>query len=263
MEENNSPEEKREFIDKRKKRFGNMNIPTPVAPVNPGAIINVKDPKMLSRIQEIRTGKLKQEFRAFENKGNGTNAGHVDVPVSSPKKQPGKQNLNSNPNKVTPPPLAEFTAKSDPLLDGVKDLFSDSSSSSNYGRPSQVEDGGSSFSSEFKNKLKNRLNEKASQVQTQQHYQEEYNHAPTVLQSGMIVLNEEDLKKKIIEIAKPLAKQVATEMIKQVLNEYLKKPATVAKQIVNESPKKTVATEILPDGRVKINGKIYKITQDK
>ncbi len=272
MEENNlSPEEKKKLLDTRKKRFGNMNIPTPVAPVNPGTVVNVKDPKMLSRLQEIKNGKLKQEFRAFDNKGSNAIIPHQDVPVSTNKKQPGKQNLNSNPNKVSPPPLAEFSAQSDPSLDAVKNLFSDSPSSSAYGQPTQFEDGGSSFSKEFTNKFRNRLQEKTQQIhQNQQQYNEEYNpgYQVPVLQSGMIVLNEEDLKKKIIEVAKPLAKQVATEVIKQVLNEYLKKPSNSSqpvKNTVNESSSKSnvVKTEILSDGKVKINGKIYKISPDK
>ncbi len=265
MEENKlSPDERQRLIESKKQRFAKMNIPTPVAPVIPQKSVNVKDPKMLNRIREIQGGKLKQEFRAFENKSQNTNAGHVDLPLPAKKQQPGRQQQNAATKKEIPK-LEEFSAKPDPFLDGIKDLFSDKPSSSNYGRPSQIDDGGSSFTNQFRNKLHNRLNEK---VQTQGQLQNEdyVSHQVPALQSGMIVLNEEDLKKKIISIARPIAKQVATEIIKQVLNEYMdnfKKPSAPVKPIVSETAKNIVSSEILPNNKIRINGKIYNISADK
>lgn len=274
MEENSNltPEERESFINKRKQRFNNMKIPAPLPPVQPG-MTNVKNKDMLKKIQDIRNGNLKQEFRQIENKINQNPSGHVDVPVPPAKnKRPNpnqKQVMENQQGKKELPKLEEFTSKYDPNLDAVRGLFDDvgSPSVSNYGRPVSDVDGGRGFVNDIRSKLHDRMQNKIVGENTNDYYQQpqqpQMQQIP--LQSGMIMLNEEDLKKKIISIAKPVAKQVATEIIKQVLNEYLKTVKTPTAPVVttkvNESAKNNVTqAEILPGNKIKINGKIYNIS---
>ncbi len=270
MEENSNltPEERESFINKRRQRFNHMKIPVPTAPVQ-SVTTNVLNKDMLKKIQEIRNGNLKQEFKQFENKTNqNLSGGHVDVPVfNSKNKKPtvNEKSIIESENKKDIPKLEEFTSKPDPNLDAVKGLFEDSgfSSMSNYGKQASDIDGGSGFVNDIRSKFHEQMQKKISENTLRNNYQPQMQQIP--LQSGMIMLNEEDLKKKIISIAKPVAKQVATEIIKQVLNEYLKTIKTPTEPIVatkvNESTKnKITQAEILPGNKIKINGKIYNIS---
>jgi prophage antirepressor-like protein len=119
---------------------------------------------------------------------------------------------------------------------------------------SQTDDAGRSFIQNAKSKLQRIAQEKEQQFNSFSN--SETNHTSNYLQSGMIILNEEDLKKKIIEIAKPIAKQVASEVIKEVLKEYAKKSN---KSLVSE---KKQDIQMLPSGKVIIAGKTFKLIAD-
>lgn len=276
-QENISPEQRNSILEQRRQRLQSMGLPMPVTPIVPSGVSNVKDPKMLEKIQQIRNGNLRQEFKSFENKANGKP--DFEIPVPKPKTNP-RQAQEGNKPKIHVP-LEEFTAARDPKIDELDRMFDyDGGSRAGGGKPqtanklreefnSQPDDGGRSFSNEFRSKFNANLQKKQNE---QAQFQQEYSYSQQnvmPIQSGMIILNEEDLKKKIIEIARPLAKQVATEVIKQVLSEYAKK-STTEKPVINEKTNPAPAKssnkfegEILPGGKIKIGGQIFKITNDK
>jgi len=252
--QNLTPEEKNSIIEQKKKRLQSMGIPIPMTPIVPSGVSNVKDPNMLKRIQEIRNGKMKQEFRAFENKADGK-PDFNEIPVPKPKNKPGTQ-----PENKIKVPLEEFVAHRDPQIDNLEKMFDFDSSKprtvsemSNQFQ-SQTDDAGRSFIQNAKSKLQRIAQEKEQQFNSFSN--SETNHTSNYLQSGMIILNEEDLKKKIIEIAKPIAKQVASEVIKEVLKEYAKKSN---KSLVSE---KKQDIQMLPSGKVIIAGKTFKLIAD-
>ncbi len=246
MEENN-------LLEERKRRLQQMGVPEPVAPVNPGNVVNVKDPKMLQRIQQIRSGGLKEEFKQFDKQGKKEGFVPMDVP-----KPNAKKGINQpKPEGKPAPRLESFDPNPSSELSSVEKMFDDTSTSSYYNQtPYQGDPAseGRDFIQNFRNKLHNNLQQKQQQVMGEGTHQQNYN--PTAqqpiynnqvpLQSGLIVLNEEDLKKKIIAIAK----QVAGEIIKQVLNEYVTN--------LKENKQKSEKAQVLPGGKIQIDGKIYK-----
>lgn len=277
MEEQNSnlsPEERNNMLEQRRQRLKAMGLPTPVTPIVPSGVGNIKDPGMLKRIQEIRSGTHKKEFKEFENKANGK-PDFQEIPVQQPKQKPGTPTQPQNKIHV---PLEEFSAQRDPNIDALDRMFDfDGNNRGGNNRQqtvnglkedfnSQIEDGGKNFSNDFRNKFHNRLREKEQQLGENAQVNSYSQHVTMpAIQSGMIILNEEDLKKKIIEIAKPIAKQVATEVIKQVLTEYAKgKTGVTQKPVVSETKSNNTATAvILPNGKVKIGNKVFNLSPDK
>jgi len=265
MEENISPEQAQSIKEQRKRRLQEMGLPMPIDKPAMSQVVNVKDPNMLKRIQQIKNGNLKKDFNleVFDKGGNNAPGFQgVPEPPKNNNKKPILTEKGQPQNKIHVP-LEEFTAERDPKLDQLENLFGSGSApaQSRGNLKLQSEDGdlGRGFTQNFRNKLNERLSEKEMEAQSQhgQGYSQQ-------LQSGMIVLNEEDLKKKIISISKQVARQVATEVIKEVLSEYAKKTtkpviAQPKKPVVESSNNKM---ELLGDGRVKINGKIFRLTND-
>jgi hypothetical protein len=262
QQQNINPEQRNQMLEQRKQRLQSMGLPMPVTPIAPSGVVNVKDPNMLKRIQEIRSGNLKQEFKSFEKKADGK-PDFEEIPAPKQKQKPGTPN-NQSQTKIHVP-LEEFSAKKDPNIDALDKMFNfdtntpQTASGLREQFNSQIDDGGKSFVSDFRNRMQNRLQEKVNH-QTNENYSFSAVQQPQ-FQSGTIILNEEDLKKKIIEITKPLARQIATDVIKEVLNEYAKK--TNSKSIVSEKASNKFEGELLPDGKIKIGGKIFKLSADK
>lgn len=267
QQSNITPEQRNQMLEQRKQRLQSMGLPVPVTPIVPSGVVNVKDPNMLKRIQEIRSGNLRQEFKSFENKGKG-NQDFQEVPVPKQKQKPGTPNPNQPKIHV---PLEEFSAAKDPNIDALDRMFNfdgggrpqtASGLKQQFESQNQVDDGGRGFTNDFRSRMQRRLQEKEQQQMLENSSYSFTQQPMPQIQSGMIILNEEDLKKKIIEIAKPIAKQVATEVIKEVLNEYAKKTNT--KSVVTEkaNPNKFEG-ELLPDGKIKIGNKIFKLSADK
>ena len=75
-----------------------------------------------------------------------------------------------------------------------------------------------------------------------------------MLPPGTMLVNEEDLKKKIINISTQVAKKISENMIKTVLSEYLKQ----SKNTIVESERVKKA-EVVGENIVKIDGKIFKL----
>jgi len=88
----------------------------------------------------------------------------------------------------------------------------------------------------------------------QQPYVQPYPYQAPMLPAGMVMVNEEDLKKKIINISTQVAKKISEQMIKSVLSEYLKQ----SKNTIVESEKIKKA-EVVGENVVKIDGKVYKL----
>lgn len=87
-----------------------------------------------------------------------------------------------------------------------------------------------------------------------------------VIPQGMIVINEEDLKKKIINISsqivkkytEAIAEKVSEQMIRKVLSEYVKQP----KPTLNETSNIKQA-EVIGNNTVKIDGQVYTLVPKK
>lgn len=253
MEQQNNitPEQRNQILEQRKQRLQSMGVPTPMTPIVPSGIVNVKDPNMLRRIQEIKNGNLKQEFKNFDNKGNGK-GGFEEIPVPKPKQ------------------IEEFSSASDPSIEALDRMFHfDNKPQTAQGlkqqfeSQTQLDDAGRGFTNEFRNRMQKRMQEKEQQNSNllENSYTFTQQSIPQ-FQSGMIILNEEDLKKKIIEIAKPIAKQVATEVIKQVLSEYAKKTTDANKVLTEKKDNNKFEGELLPNGKIKIGGKIFNLSTD-
>lgn len=271
--ENNLNEDQIKEI--RRQRLQQMGYPLPMEKPNfMPQVINVKDPNMLSRIQQIRQGQFKGEFSSFRKQTGEVPSSHQPVQPKQAER-PRQVDVNGKP-RVEAPKLQEFAAKRDPLLDAIEKDFGGSTSvpapSQTGGRiqlssPADFQepiDAGKGFVDNLRNKFHSNMQQKQM---AQQHVAQEQNYmqyaSPSLqpqtqnlppLQSGMIIMNEEDLKKKIINISKQVAKQVAEQVIKSVLLEYTKMEKKTT--IVEDKNKKI---EVLPDGMVKIDGKLYKL----
>lgn len=143
-------------------------------------------------------------------------------------------------------------------------------------------DNGARFTNEFKNKFHSTLQEKQRNVQYQQPavnpqygYTPQYQPQPQntqylnspVIQSGMIIISEEDLKKKIINYSSQICKKIVEQVInteiaqvKKLLTEFVKQQG--GKGTITETATIKKA-EIVGNNAIKMNGKIYKLTEVK
>lgn len=239
-------------------RFKAMGIPVPMEKPNlDQPIVNVKDPKMLARIQEIKNGAKKGEFNAIissSNKNPNFN------PLPEPKtKTPGKQDSN----KIAPPKLDSFSpAVNSPELALAQSLFEDTpktyaptSAPNRSGQrivESQNSDSmGTDFLSDFRAKMQAkaanggiRTAKNSSGFGFREQQQEKQHQQVNEIQS------------LVESVASQVAKKVAADTIKTVLDEYLSKRASL-----NESQNNTYKK--VKDDIVMIEGKYYKLVPVK
>lgn len=268
MDQNNLSEEQLKEI--RKQKLQQLGYPIPLdKPAFMPQVTNVKDPKMLSKIEQIRQGKHRQEFAQFRSQtGEAPKHNPNQRQIPPPQQLPGGPagNIPSQPGKVAPPPLLEFTAGRSQELEFLERDLATTPTTSSYvpGMPATVEDGGKGFVDNIRQKFHSNMQQKRMQEQTvfeQPYTQPVYTQQPVMqqipaLQSGMMLINEEDLKKKIINISKQVAKQISEQMIRAVLTEWTK---TNKNPIVeNDRIKKA---EILGNNLVKIDGKTFRLEQ--
>jgi len=224
---------KKEMLD----RFKNMGIPVPMQPItNPKS--TPSDPEKSSRIDEIRNGGLKNNFAKFIEKSEKTSAGPAIIPVPKVGKNPNEKSKNA-------PKLDSFSPKSNSeasMIEGM--MYGDSAPTSNYSQNSEVENFGPS-NIDAKSILKARLQQKQQESQNS-----DFNSQKNV----GINLTEAELDEKIINISKDISKK----MIKSVLLEISKSSGG----LIVES-KNVKKAEIVAKNKVKIGGKVYKLTLDK
>lgn len=215
-------------------RFESMGIPVPLNPIqNPKA--PVKNAELASKMDQIRNGSLKGNFKTFIEKSEKVSAAPANLPVPKVGQKPGSN---------TPPPstLSKPSASSSPQAQMLESMMygdTPANSASSYSQNSEVSDFGPSHV-DTRARLRERLERRQTELQNSDYQEGQY--------VGGVGLTEAELNEKITSIAKEVSKQ----MIKQVMLEMSKKDGG----IIIES--KTVRkAEIVGKNKVKIAGKTY------
>jgi hypothetical protein len=229
----------------KEERFRAMGIPIPMEKSQfEQPVVNVKDPKMLARIQEIKNGSKKGEFNELLSAGNEK----AFKPLPEPKRKNNKQ--PSAESKA--PALESFAPKSaGGDLDIYEKLFSGESTSvpasrSGSGQRIQEEVNNDVNGTDFLNNFRQKLQAKAAA-----------NGIPAT-SSGFGIktqmeqpsINLQEIESKIYQISSEVAKKIAQETIKEVLDQYLSK-----KTNLNENTFQKVKEDV-----IKIGDKYYKLT---
>lgn len=285
-------EQKRAYQEQKLLKFQSMNIPTARVNQNIPTVMTVKNPSALKKLEDIKRGAFKSTFNEIVKKPNmadnkiGMNY-EEKTPIPRGSQEPVQQTMKA-------PTLFEERPVPSRDLDEASILFGDSGLSQtkpimtnnqqmNYAPGQRVNeiqndynDDGSAFVQETRSKFHSNMQQKIRSQQQQyyqqspvdQYYQQQpsqpvvqpgYNQAaPTVimpqLQQGLVVFNEEDLKKKIISYATQIAKKVSEQMIKSVLNEYMSQKKNPI--VESDNIKKA---EVVGENIVKIEGQIFKL----
>lgn len=238
-----------EILKQKQERFKALGIPMPMEKPNlDQPIVNVKDPKMLQRIQEIKNGAKKQEFNEILTVGD--NKGFKPLPEPKKKSNPNIKNQN-----VSAPTLENFApSKESNELDIYDKLFSadPSVAPTLFKTPSQYtgqrivqedvsfDSTGSDFLSNFRQKLQAKAMSNGNSLNS----------------SGFGFTNPKpndnihEIEEKIYKISSEVAKKISEETIKNVLDEYLSK-----KKNLQENTFVKVKDDI-----IKIDNKYYKLT---
>lgn len=239
-------------------KFKALGIPIPMDKSGlEQPVVNVKDPKMLQRIQEIRSGAKKSEFNTILSTGDKNPA---FKPLPEPKV---KNNPKTGQQTMKAPQLESFApANSADEIALAASLF-DESPSAPAARPIQRGQGSrimessnnDSMGSDFLSDLRSRIQSKASSsgFQTAQQstgfgFREQ---EPTMQSEGV-----NGLQTMVQTLATEVAKKVAADTIKTVLDEYLSKRTNL-----NEGVKNTYKK--VKDDIVLIEGKYYKLVPVK
>lgn len=276
-----SEEQLRMAQQRKLELFQKNGYPMPVQPA-----VQAGNPAILNKIQQIKAGLKKNEFKDIIQK-------EVHNPMAPMPPVPTSKNRQAK-KPVAPagaPPPELFSAAplmSEELLEAERLLGFDSPSPARTSPTSggmvgvgnrmpdlqqATDEEGIYAAQEVKAKFYSTIKEKQAQMQAPvaympesahpQYYQQPVAVPPTYVQPtyavpalppGTIMINEEDLKKKIINISTQVAKKISEQTIKSVLNEYLKQ----TKNTIVESERIKKA-EVVGENVVKIDGKVYKL----
>lgn len=241
--------EESEILRQKQERFKALGIPMPIEKPNfDSPVVNVKDPNMLKKIQEIKNGAKKGEFN--EMLSIGDKKGFKPLPEPKTKNRNPQNNSNSG---VKAPTLESFSpSPSNGDLSIYDKLFAGETSAptaptrGSAGSRINEEINTDSTGSDFLNNFRQKLQAKAAA-----------NGVPasnsgfgikTQYEQPKIDLNE--IENKIYEISSQVAKKIAQETIKEVLDQYLSKKANL-----NENTFQRVKEDV-----IKIGEKYYKLT---
>ena len=235
----NKGDSKKEMME----RFKGMGIPKPVKAItNPKA--PVKNPEMASKMEQIRNGSMAGNFHQFISKSEKTSSMPTNIPV--PK-------VGKNPNEKTKdaPALSSFSPKSSSEASMLENMMygTGPTASSAPSTSADVSDFGPQ-NVDIRSRLQQRLAQKQDEVNDDSHFAQP-TQAHGILENQ---LTDAELTEKITEISK----QVSKDMIKTVIVELSK-----AKGGLIMESKNVKKAEILAKNKVKIGGKIYKLTLDK
>ena len=235
----NKGETKKEMMD----RFKSMGIPTPVKPItNPR--VTSKNPEMASKMDQVRNGAMASSFKQFIDKAEKTSSMPATIPVPKVGKNPNEKAKNV-------PQLNSFSPKSNPQASMLEAMMYGGSSAPTTQMTvnSEVGDFGPQ-NVDIRSKLQQRLAQKQNEVNDESHFVQS-TQASGILENQ---LTDAELTEKITEIAKKVSK----DMIKNVLMELSKTKGG----LIMES-KNVKKAEIVAKNKVKIDGKVYKLTLDK
>ena len=254
-------EEKQARIEKFKK----MGMPIPIDKhLVEQTQVSIKNQNFFSKLQAIKQGANRALNSEIINQG-------VKNPPSF---QPLGENKSKNhthkgEKKMDAPTLENFTPAASPNEFGnVDDMFSSASPSASFKNNKNTidrsllqsysvneNDTGREFTSNIQDKFRNKMAEKGvviapKQVHENQQPSNFIQTTTTQLHSGMILIDEAELTKKIADIAKG----VSEKMIKAVLNEYMKND----KELIVENDK-VKKVEIVGKDIVRMEGKTFKL----
>lgn len=242
--------ENNDILKQRQDRFKNLGIPVPIEkPAFDQPVVNVKDPKMLQRINEIKNGAKKGEFNEILHVG--------DKKGFQPLPEPKKRTSNRQSDSETKAPALESFApikSSGGDLDMFDKLFSaetPSIPSAKFNRNQIIQEEtntdatGSQFLNNFRQKLQAKAMGGSSNIQNSSN--SGFGFKTPNENSG---LNFQEIEQKIYEISSMVSKKIAQETIEQVLNEYLSK-----KTNSNENTFQRINENV-----IKIGEKYYKLT---
>lgn len=232
--------------EERVKKFRDMGIPMPMAPVDPSTAQGpVKNVEFAKKLAAIKGGAIKETVDVFLEKEK-VQTGFV--PLEVPKK--GNLQEKAQPKNITKP---QTSGPSFDLYE--KALYGESSSVSEshsvsprtYASDMNNESNGSEFISDIRTRLAEKFNRPApNQVNGQIVLNENSNKSPNI-KPGQIVIDEAQLKETITTIS--------TQLIKKFMTEFLSSEPSLIKE--NDKIKKA---EIVQEGVVKIDGKFFKLT---
>lgn len=287
----------------RMQKFQSMGIPTPQAPqVAISTVHTIKDPRMLEIFNAVKSGAKRKEFSKIVHQGEKPLPASQHLNRQQQARQAGRngnQPESTRPiNKVElfqeAPVFNNDLAEAERILNGDFDTPRRPANPANPNQLPPVDrqgltyenmndgDNGARFTNEFKTKFHSTLQEKQRNVQYQQPavnpqhgYTQQYQPQPQnvqypnspIIQSGMIVISEEDLKKKIINYSSQICKKIVEQVInteiaqvKKLLTEFVKQQG--GKGTITETATIKKA-EIVGNNSIKMNGKIYKLTEVK
>jgi len=224
-------------------RFKTMGIPEPVKPIsNPQA--PPKNMEMASKMEQIRNGSMAGNFKQFIDKAEKTSSMPTSIPVPKVGKNPNDKPKNA-------PSLSSFSSTKNSQASAIEEMMfggtstpaaplSESSSISDFG-PQNVD---------IRGRLQQRLAQKQNELNQESHFNQP-TQASGILENQ---LTDAELTEKITEVAKKVSK----DMIKSVIVELSK-----AKGGLIMESKTVKKAEIVAKNKVKIGGKVYKLTLDK
>jgi len=225
-------------------RFSQMGIPTPVKPItNPKSA--PKNTELASKMDQIRNGSLAGNFKQFIDKAEKTSKMPANIPVPKVGKNPNEKTTKETPS------LSSFSPKSNPQASAIEAMMFGNSSApaASISENSEVANFGPQ-NVDIRSRLQQRLSEKQSEVNQESHFSQA-TQAHGVLENQ---LTDAELTEKITEVAKKVSK----DMIKNVIMELSK-----AKGGLIVESKNVKKAEIVAKNKVKIDGKVYKLTLDK
>lgn len=231
----NKGDTKKEMMD----RFKSMGIPTPVKPItNPQ--VPSKNPEMASKMDQIRNGAMAANFKQFIDKAEKTSSMPTTIPVPKVGKNPNEKAKNA-------PQLSSFSPKSNPQASMLEAMMYGgySAPTTQMTTNSEVGDFGPQ-NVDIRSELQQRLAAKQNEVNNSE-YVPQTNYSETKLTDA-------ELTEKITEVAKKVSKH----MIKNVIMELSKTRGGLIME-----GKNVKKAEIVAKNKVKIDGKVYKLTLDK
>jgi hypothetical protein len=260
--------------EERARKFKEMGIPIPMAPIDPSSMKNLNaDPDKLRKLEAIRNGAKKGEFKEILSKAEPK---ALFTPLPTPK---SKQNPNAPKSEVVVP-IKSFSPSTSAdaearLMESA--LFGEDPRTAAYAEPSQAlmqnenrstaraprvlpEDvtnigddlHGTNFIQNFKARMASKGLSKPNGNPGIQVVQQPQLRQPAPLMS------EAALEQKIMDIATVVATDIANTisktMIKKVISEYAKDGSGII--IEGKNIRKA---ELVGNGVVKIGGKTYKL----
>lgn len=233
---NEKGDAKKEMMD----RFASMGIPKPLKPIS-NPTVTPKNLEMASKMEQIKNGGLKNNFKQFIDKAEKVSHSPSSIPVPKVGKNPNEKAKNV-------PNLKSYSSSSSPEASMLENMMYGDSNKTISTQSGEISDFGPT-NTNTRQLLQQRLAEKKNQVNENSYQTEE-----VLKYNSGINITDAELTEKITEIAK----KVSREMIKKVILELSESKGGLV--IESKNVKKA---EVVARNKVKIDGKVYKLSLEK